>query len=833
MQRYNPKEIEPKWQAKWADTKIYEASDSSDMPKRYILEYFPYPSGAAMHVGHVRNYTIGDALTRHARMNGQNVLHPMGWDAFGLPAENYAIKNQISPSVAIEQNTKRFKQQLMQMGFGYDWSREFWSSDPEYYKWTQWFFLLLFKRGLAYQKESPQWWCPIDKTVLANEQVENGKCWRCGSDVEKKALKQWFFKITDYADRLEKDLDDVDWSDSIKNMQRNWIGHKTGINIDYKVENVDGDEHIVCFTTRPDTNFGATFVVLAPEHPFVQKVMSQEIVPNDGQSHWQAVEHYVQKAMAKSELERKEEGRLKTGAFTGFHVVNPLNGRKLPIWVSDFVLAGFGTGAVVGVPGHDMRDFEFAKEFGLPVERVVIGADGDEAPITKPEQVQESTGKMINSGPLDGLDIHDAIEKMKDLMEEKGMGTRTHSYSIRDWLISRQRYWGAPIPIIHCPKDGIVPVPEDQLPVALPKIKSYEPSGDGRSPLARVPEFVHTTCPKCGGNAERETDTMDGFACSSWYFLRFADPHNNDKAFDDEKVKYWLPVDDYIGGAEHAVMHLLYARMWTKVMFDEGLIDFDEPFKKLRNHGMILAPDGRKMSKSWGNTITPDELIEQGYGADAIRIMELFIGPWNQTANWSVEGMGGSFRFLQRVWVLVQSFKEQAGTQAGEQGPYEQELRRIAHRTIKKVGQDLESLSFNTAIAAMMEAVNDLYKVKEEDQFANVDSWRFTLESLLQLLAPFAPHITEELWQQLGHENSIHTSEWPKYDEKYLVRETVTVVLQVNGKVRAQLEMAADADESAVTDAAKTNEKVRAYIAGKEISKTIYVPGKILNIVVR
>jgi leucyl-tRNA synthetase len=832
VQRYNPKEIEPKWQAKWAETKIYEADDDSEKPKRYILEYFPYPSGAAMHVGHVRNYTIGDALTRHARMNGQNVLHPMGWDAFGLPAENYAIKTGISPQEAIKQNTGRFKQQLTQMGFGYDWSREITSSDPEYYKWTQWFFLLLYKRGLAYQKESPQWWCPVDKTVLANEQVENGRCWRCGSEVEKKALNQWFFKITDYADRLEKDLDDVDWSESIKTMQRNWIGHKTGINIDYKVENVDGDEHIVCFTTRPDTNFGATFVVLAPEHPFVQKVMSQEIVPNDGQSHWQAVEHYVQKAMSKSELERKEEGRLKTGAFTGFHVVNPLNSRKLPIWVSDFVLSGFGTGAVVGVPGHDMRDFEFAKEFGLPVERVVIGADGDDSPITKPEQVQESTGKMINSGPLDGLDIHDAIEKMKDLMEEKSMGERTHSYSIRDWLISRQRYWGAPIPMIHCEKDGTVPVPEDQLPVVLPKMESYEPSGDGRSPLARVPEFVNTTCPKCGGKAERETDTMDGFACSSWYFLRFADPHNNEKPFSDEKVKYWLPVDDYIGGAEHAVMHLLYARMWTKVMFDEGLIEFNEPFKKLRNHGMILAPDGRKMSKSWGNVIAPDELIEQGYGADAIRIMELFVGPWNQTANWSVEGMGGSFRFLQRVWALVQGFKEQAGKQPDEQSR-EQELNRIAHKTIKKVSQDLESLSFNTAVAAMMEAVNDLYKVKEQDHFANADAWRFALESLLQLLAPFAPHMTEELWRQLDHEDSIHTSEWPKYDEKYLVSETVTVVVQVNGKVRAQIEMPTDADETAVTDAAKANEKVQAHIAGKEIVKTIFVPGKILNIVVR
>jgi leucyl-tRNA synthetase len=831
MKRYNPKEIEPRWQQAWADSKIYQASDSSDKPKRYILEYFPYPSGAAMHVGHVRNYAIGDAISRHARMRGQNVLHPMGWDAFGLPAENYAIKTGISPQQAIQENTSKFKQQLTQMGFGYDWSRELTSSDPNYYKWTQWFFLLLYKKGLAYRKESNQWWCPVDKTVLANEQVEAGLCWRCGAQVEKKALQQWFFKITDYADRLEKDLDDVDWTDSIKNMQRNWIGHKTGINITYKIDNVASDEDITVFTTRPDTNFGATFVVLAPEHPFVQKVMAQEIVPTDGPSHWQAVQHYVQKSLAKSEVERKEEGRLKTGAFTGFYVVNPLSNKKLPVWVSDFVLAGFGTGAVVGVPGHDMRDFQFAQQFDLAVERVVVGADGDTSPITKPEQVQEKSGKMVNSGPLDGLNIHDATEKMKDLMEERGMGERTHSYSIRDWLISRQRYWGAPIPMIHCEKDGIVPVPEDQLPVVLPDMDSYEPSGDGRSPLARVPEFVNTTCPTCGGAATRETDTMDGFACSSWYFLRFADPHNTDKPFADDKVKHWLPVDDYIGGAEHAVMHLLYARMWTKVMFDEGLISFNEPFKTLRNQGMILAPDGQKMSKSKGNTIQPDELIEQGYGADSIRIMELFIGPWNQSANWSVEGMGGSFRFLQRIWTLVQEFEEKAGN-LGEQSPHEDQLYKTAHRTIKKVSDDLEALNFNTAIAAMMEMVNDLYKVKKDNHFANSQAWRFALESLLQLLAPFAPHITEELWQQLGHDTSIHTGDWPAYDEKYLVSDTMTIVVQINGKVRAQLELPTGATQEQAIEAATTHEKIADLLADKQVKKTIYVPKKLVSIVV-
>jgi leucyl-tRNA synthetase len=829
MKRYNPKEIEPRWQQQWVDDKIYEVGDASDKPKKYILEYFPYPSGAAMHVGHVRNYTIGDAMARHYRMKGFNVLHPMGWDAFGLPAENYAIKNGISPKEAIKVNTTKFKRQLTQMGFSYDWSREINSSDPGYYRWTQWFFLLLFKRGLAYQKESLQWWCPVDKTVLANEQVENGVCWRCGSVVEKKSLKQWFFKITDYADRLEKDLDDVDWSDALKSMQRNWIGHKTGINITYKVTNAKTDETVTVFTTRPDTNYGATFVVLAPEHEFVRKVMQQEIVPKDGTSHWQAVEHYVQKSLAKSEVERQEEGRLKTGAFTGLYVRNDLTGKDMPVWVSDFVLAGFGTGAVVGVPGHDMRDFQFAKQFDLPIVRVVAGADGDTSDITEESQVQEDAGKMVNSGPLDGLDIHEATEKMKDMMEEKGMGTRTHSYRLRDWLISRQRYWGAPIPIVHCAKDGAVPVPEDQLPVVLPDLTSFEPSGDGRSPLARVPEFVNTTCSKCGGPAQRETDTMDGFACSSWYFLRYADPHNAERPFDDAKAKYWMPVDDYIGGAEHAVMHLLYTRFWFKVMQDEGLIDYGEPIKKLRNHGMILAPDGSKMSKSKGNTIEPDGLIEQGYGADAIRIMELFIGPWNQMAAWSVEGMGGSFRFLQLTWNLT---KEVSAVPQADDIADATELKRTIHRATKRVSDDLANMGFNTAIAALMEGLNELYKAKVTIPFDQAaTTWRWAAETFLQLLAPFAPHVTEELWAELGHNDSIHTSNWPTHDEQYLLSDTMTIAIQVNGKVRGEVTLASDATEEQVVAAAKANEKVAAYLGDATIRKTIYVPKKLVSFV--
>jgi leucyl-tRNA synthetase len=742
----------------------------------------------------------------------------MGWDAFGLPAENYAIKTGISPQQAIEQNTSRFKRQLTQMGFGYDWSREVNSSDPEYYRWTQWFFLLLHKRGLAYRKESLQWWCPVDKTVLANEQVENGHCWRCGSEVEKKALPQWFFKITDYADRLAKDLDDITWTDSIKNMQRNWIGRSEGAEVTFGVEG--SDEKITVFTTAHDTIYGVTFMVLAPEHPLLETIVPE--------THRQQVENYQQKTRNKSDVERQETNRDKTGVFTGAYAINQLNGAKVPIWTADYVLAGYGTGAVMAVPGEDSRDFAFAEKFELPViytteqqEFVDYGAD---------IKHNRAAYKLANSDEFNGMDFETGRQKILEKIEQSGYGKAVVNYRIRDWLISRQRYWGAPIPMIHCEKDGVVAVPEDQLPVVLPEMESYEPSGDGRSPLARVEEWVNTTCPTCGGPATRETDTMDGFACSSWYFLRFADPHNSEQPFDAQQVKYWLPVDDYIGGAEHAVMHLLYARMWTKVMQDEGLIDFSEPFKTLRNQGMILAPDGAKMSKSKGNTIEPDGLIEQGYGADAIRIMELFIGPWNQSAAWSVEGMGGSFRFLQRVWALAQEVQ----TVSGEDTVDAIEIRRITHKVIKKVSQDLETMSFNTAIAAMMEAVNGYYAQKTAMPFSKAPAaWRGAVMSFVQLLAPFAPHITEELWQQLGGEGSIHTSQWPAYDEKYLVSDTMTIVVQVNGKVRAEIELPVDADKDAVIVAAQANARVATYLAGHEVKKTIYVPNKLVSFVVQ
>jgi leucyl-tRNA synthetase len=815
MRRYNPKEIEPRWQKEWEEQKIYQASEDTSRPKKYILEYFPYPSGAAMHVGHVRNYTIGDAVARFNRMQGNNVLHPMGWDAFGLPAENYAIKTGISPRQAIDENTKRFKQQLMQMGFSYDWSREIDSTDPKYYRWTQWFFLLLFKKGLAYQQESLQWWCPHDKTVLANEQVEAGLCWRCGNKVVKKALKQWFFKITDYADRLDADLEKLDWSDAIKSMQHNWIGRSRGAQIKFKVESKkEKGLEIEVFTTRPDTIFGATFLVLAPEHELVKTLTTPEQKA--------AVDAYLDSTVQKSDIERMETEREKTGVFTGAYAINPANGQKVPIWIADYVLTGYGTGAIMAVPAHDERDFEFAKKFDLPITRVVKNDAPDDA-------CSHDEGVMMNSGEYNGRPSSEAREKIVANLATRGAAKEVVNYKMRDWLISRQRYWGAPIPIIHCPKDGAVAVPDDQLPVKLPELKKFEPSGDGRSPLANVPEFVHTTCPKCGGPAERETDTMDGFACSSWYFLRFADPHNDDKPFDKSKIDFWLPVDDYIGGAEHAVMHLLYARFWTKVMFDEGMIDFDEPFTSLRNHGMILAPDGAKMSKSKGNTIEPDGLIEQGYGADAIRIMELFVGPWNQAANWSVEGMGGAFRFLQRVWTLVQ---ECMATKEAGQGESSVDLLRAVNKTTKKVSEDLQSMGFNTAIAAQMELVNELFRIKAVDNYTSQE-WRWALETLLQLLAPFAPHITEELWHALGQEESIHTSAWPAWDEKYLVPDTITIAVQVNGKVRGELELAPDASEETVIAAAHANERVKVYIEDKQIVKTIYIPGKILNIVAK
>ncbi len=963
MKRYNPKEIEPKWRERWEQDQLYQVGESSNQPKHYILEYFPYPSGSAMHVGHVRNYTIGDVYSRYCRMKGMAVLHPMGWDAFGLPAENYAIKTGISPKQAIAENTKQFKQQLEQMGFSYDWSREINSTDPSYYRWTQWFFLLLYKRGLAYQKESLQWWCPIDKTVLANEQVENGKCWRCGSDVEKKALKQWFFKITAYADRLLYDLDNLDWSDAIKTMQRNWIGRSSGAEVIFKIEG--GDQLIQVYTTRPDTLSGATFLVLAPEHTLVEKITT------DGQRG--EVNSYIKQAVARSDIERQETKREKTGVFSGAYAINPINNSKMPIWIADYVLMNYGTGAIMGVPAHDKRDNDFAKEYKLPIvnviDPVVIRNDViDEKQFVKsnkivaivendnkevltinwgperggrllvggttqnlenptetalrevteetgykdlevievgeeiyhykyfafskneahscdtkfvhirlksydcqPQKLDESEvnkfsvewilfeqaareiidpmhlyavvrfilgeryegeGVLVNSGKYDGLSSSEARERIVNDLAKVEIAKETINYKMRDWLISRQRYWGAPIPIIHCPKDGIVPVPDKDLPVVLPDLTDFQPRDDGQSPLANDPTFIKTTCPQCGGPAERETDTMDGFACSSWYFLRFADPHNDQAPFARDKVDYWLPVDDYIGGAEHAVMHLLYARFWTKVIFDEGLINFQEPFTKLHNHGMILAPDGSKMSKSKNNTIEPDSLISQGYGADSIRLLELFIGPWNQMAAWSTEGLGGTYHFLQRIWTLCQEYIE-VPAESNNDEKFTNEIQRIMHRTIKLVSEDMPRFGFNTAIASLMEAVNNLYKLKAQDNFSHRQDWAKAIDQLLKLIAPFAPFISEELWQDLGHEESIHRTNWPDWDKNFLSETSVTVIVQVNGKLRAELQMQLPTDKEAVIKAASEHEKIIPYLKDQSINKTIYVPERIINFVIK
>ena len=812
MKRFDPKSYETKWQEQWLESKIYSAKDNKDLKKKYVLEFFPYPSGAAMHVGHVRNYAIGDVIARSSRMHGFNVLYPMGWDGFGLPAENYAIKNKLSPKVAIKQNTDKFKKQLNQMGFSYDWDREINSTDPDYYKWTQWFFLLLFKKGLAYQQESLQWWCPMDKTVLANEQVENGQCWRCGSVVEKKSLKQWFFKITDYADRLLDDLEDLNWTDSIKNMQRNWIGKSKGAELDFLVENKDSFVRV--FTTRADTIYGATYLVLAPEHPMVEELITDE--------NRQKVKEYKKATEAKSDIERQETNREKTGVFTGSYAVNPATKEKIPVYISDYVLVGYGTGAIMAVPAHDQRDYDFAMQFNLSIKQVVEGDEKLE------DHAIVAEGKMINSGKYDGLPSSEAREKIVADLEHNKTAKEVTNYRMRDWLISRQRYWGAPIPIIHCDDCGAVAVKEEDLPVLLPDMDNFEPSGDGRSPLANDQDFINTKCPKCGKDAKRETDTMDGFACSSWYFLRFADPKNNEKAFEKSLSDLWLPVDEYIGGAEHAVMHLLYARFWTKVMFDEGLINFKEPFTALRNQGMILAPDGNKMSKSKGNTIEPDDLISNGYGADSIRILELFLGPWDQSVNWSTEGLSGTYKFLQRVWNIttknLDAFKS-------KEMHADKEIEMLKNKLVMKVTKDIEKMSFNTAIAAMMQFVNEMYLIEAKGNFSKF-SFAAALSDLLLVLAPFAPHITEELWHDIGNKESIHLQNWPKYDVKLTQSEKVKLVVQINGKLRDLIEAENNLTDEQIQQLAMNSEKVKPHLSGKTLKKVIVVKNKLVNFVI-
>mgnify|MGYP002745891670 CR=1 FL=1 len=820
MKRYNPAEIEPKWQQHWAEDQRYKADDASPKPKYYVTGMFPYPSGAGMHAGHFMEHSIVDAVARFRRSLGHEVLYPMGWDSFGLPAENYAIKTGKTPQETTATNIANFTTQLRRVGASIDWSREINTSDPEYYRWTQWIFTQLFERGLAYQKDSLQWWCPKDKTVLANEQVINGRCWRCEEVVVKKPMKQWFFKITEYADQLLADIPALDWPDKIKQAQTNWIGRSEGAEIrfalDKPVAATESDTaDITVFSTRPDTLFGATFLVLAPEHS-----LAQHLARGDAQ---ETVLAYIAEAVKKSEIERTNDTKDKTGVFTGSYAMNPATGERIPIWVADYVLGGYGTGAVMAVPAHDERDAAFAEKYELPIVTVIERPDDD--PDT--DQCYHGEGVLVNSGAFDGMRSEDAREQIVAWLEQEGRGHAKVTYKMRDWLISRQRYWGAPIPIIHCPEHGAVPVPAADLPVVLPAVQNFQPRGDGKSVLAAQEEWVATTCPTCGGPAQRETDTMDGYACSSWYLLRYTDPHNAMQAWDPVLANHWAPLDMYVGG-DHATAHLLYVRFWTHVFRDLGLTSFAEPVRKLVYHGLIQAEDGRKMSKSLGNVVDPLEVIDAGYGADALRTFELFLGPIDENSSWSSRGIAGVYRFLNRLWTLVQEFDDWQ-QQGGAPGQVDvAQLESIIHATTKKVTSDIYRLSFNTAIAGLMECVNDLYKLKTT---GFTEQWQPALKTLIQLVQPFAPHMAAELWQQLGYGDQLDFAAWPEWDEAKIVRDTITIVVQVNGKVRAKLITAPDTSEADITAQALADDRVAKYLTGPP-KKVIYVKRKLVSIVV-
>ena len=813
MKRYNPIEIEEKWQKKWDESKLYEVKADSSKQKMYISGMFPYPSGAGLHTGHARSYTIVDSIARFYRQQGKNVLNPIGWDTFGLPAENYAIKTGISPQEATKTNIENFKKQFKRLGISIDWSREINTSSPEYYKWTQWIFREMYKKGLAYRKESYQWWCDNDKTVLANEQVENGRCWRCGEEVSKKQMTQWFFKITAYADELLADIDELDWPEKIKTMQRNWIGKSEGAEIEFEI--ADGNakgEKIKVFTTRPDTIFGVTFLTIAPEHSLLEK-LSNDLTHEE-------LDKYKKESLKKSEIER-QENKEKTGIFTGSHAINPVNGKKIPVWVSDYILGGYGEGAVMAVPAHDERDYEFAKKFNLDIVKVVEKP----ADIIDDNPCYHGEGVMVNSGEFNGQDSANVCEQITDWLEQSGIGCAKTTYKMRDWLISRQRYWGCPIPIAY-DKDGKeYLIPEDQLPVLLPKINDFKPDDSGKSALAKSEEFM--TVEFGGEKMIRETDTMDGYACSSWYLLRYADPKNSEMAWNPELVNYWAPVDYYVGG-DHAVAHLLYIRFWTHVFRDLGLTNFAEPVKKLLYHGYINAEDGSKMSKSKGNTIDPLEVIDQGYGADSLRTYEMFIAPYEIDASWDPRGIAGVYRFLNRVWVLVQEFIESEKTEQNLSNfP---EIQKSQHKAIKKITDDFHRESLNTAVAALMEFVNELYKLKLEG-FSN--DWRFVLEDLLKMLTPFAPHISSELWMQLGNEDFIEKSGWPKWSEEFLKSDEIQFIVQVNGKLRGKIKVAVEAEKDEILALAKNEDNVSKFLQDKEIVKEIFVPNKLINFVIK
>lgn len=822
---YNYKAIEKKWQRKWHEGEAFKVDLDKTKKKYYTLVMFPYPSGN-LHMGHVRNYSIGDVVARFKKMQGHNVLHPMGWDAFGLPAENAAIKRGVHPDKWTCSCIDNMRRQLKDLGISYDWGREVATCQPDYYKWTQWMFLQLYKHGLAYKKKSYVNWCPSCETVLANEQVVNGKCERCKSDVGKKDLEQWFFKITDYAQRLLDDIDKLTgWPEKVKIMQRNWIGRSEGAEIEFRIEG--RDKSLTVYTTRPDTIFGVTYMVMAPEHPIVAELIS-------GTQYESVCMELIEKVKHVNEITRTSTETEKEGVFTGAYAVNPLNGEKIPLYIANYVLLDYGTGAVMGVPAHDQRDFEFAGKYNLPV-KVVINPEGQQLSPDAMEHAYEEEGIVVNSQQFDGMGNREMISKVIDFIEEKKVGKRTINFKLRDWLISRQRYWGAPIPIVYCDKCGIVPVPEDQLPIMLPAEVKF--TGKGQSPLSGSEEFLHAECPACGGKATRETDTMDTFVCSSWYYLRYCDPTNSQNPFSKENVEYWMPVDQYIGGVEHAILHLLYSRFFTKALYDMGYVPVEEPFTNLLTQGMVLK-DGAKMSKSLGNVVSPEEIVEK-YGADTARLFILFASPPEKDLEWSDQGVEGCYRFLNRVWRIVEEFKPVINVKGGipeNISPEDKELRYAVHSAVKKVTDDIsERFNFNTAISAVMEMVNALYNYREKaaKEQRNPYVLKEALQKLVVVLAPFVPHITEELWELIGEEGSVHSQKWPEYDQKVLVKDEVEIVIQINGKVKDRIFIPSGLDKVQTEKAALESSRVKALIEGKSTANVIVVPQKLVNIVVR
>ena len=821
LDRYNFSEIEAKWQKKWEDENVFKVVEDKDKEKYYVLEMFPYPSGK-LHMGHVRNYSIGDVLARFKKMKGYNVLHPMGWDSFGLPAENAAIKNNVEPSVWTWNNIDEMRKQLKELGLSYDWEREVATCHPDYYKWMQWIFIQFYNKGLAYKKENPVNWCPSCQTVLANEQVVDGKCERCGTLVGKKELSQWYFKITDYAERLLDNLDKLPgWPNKVKLMQKNWIGKSIGAEVTFEIEGYDKGLDI--FTTRADTLYGVTYMVLAPEHPYLRDLVA-------GSEYEAEVDKYLDEVQHLSDIERTSTTKEKTGVFIGRYCINPLNGKKVPVFISDYVLMDYGTGAIMAVPAHDQRDFEFAKAFDLEIIPVVDPED-PEVDLYNLKEAFAAEGRMINSGKFDGMNNKEAIEKVIEYLEEEGIGRKTVNYKLRDWLISRQRYWGTPIPMIYCEDCGWVPEKEENLPVMLPT--DVEFTGKGESPLATSRTFVDTVCPVCGKPAKRELDTMDTFLDSSWYFLRYCDAQNKDEAFSKEKTDYWMNVDQYIGGVEHAILHLMYARFFQMALYDLGLVSDEEPFKNLLTQGMVIK-DGAKMSKSLGNVVSPKEIIEK-YGADTARLFILFAAPPERELDWSDKGVEGSYRFINRVYRMVYEF-----SQKYSDAPDDYEIKTEADKSmaywmnyaIKKVSDDIgERFNFNTAISTIMEMVNEMYRYKEGE--VNTGLYAAAIRNLIIMLAPFVPHVTEEMWEHLGYGGSVHDQSWPEYDESALVKDSVEIVVQINGKIKEKINIAGDLSREEMEKTAMENDKVKGLIDGKNVVKVIAVPGKLINIVVK